>query len=39
MVYDIVDTFLFAYNGDNNVIHSFCELWRPSTKTLSTFIR
>ncbi|KAG5610563.1 hypothetical protein H5410_021844, partial [Solanum commersonii] len=24
---------------DNNVIHAFCELWRPSTNTLSTSIR
>ncbi|KAH0728790.1 hypothetical protein KY290_003616 [Solanum tuberosum] len=38
-VYDVVYTSLFTYDYDDNVLHAFCELWRPSTNTLSTFIR
>ncbi|KAH0764534.1 hypothetical protein KY285_000405 [Solanum tuberosum] len=37
-VYDAVYTSLFTYDYDDNVLHAFCELWRPSTNTLSTFI-
>ena len=37
-VYDAVYTSLFTYDYDDNVVHAFCELWRPSTNTLSTFI-
>ncbi|KAH0672619.1 hypothetical protein KY284_023706 [Solanum tuberosum] len=37
-VYDVVYTSLFTYDYDDNVLHAFCELWRPSTNTLSTFI-
>ncbi|KAH0636783.1 hypothetical protein KY289_036698 [Solanum tuberosum] len=37
-VYDAVYTSLFTYDYDDNVLHAFCELWHPSTNTLSTFI-
>uniref|UniRef100_M1E0D8 Aminotransferase-like plant mobile domain-containing protein n=1 Tax=Solanum tuberosum TaxID=4113 RepID=M1E0D8_SOLTU len=37
-VYDAVYTSLFTYDYDDNVLHAFCELWRPSTNTLSTFV-
>ncbi|KAG5596360.1 hypothetical protein H5410_037592 [Solanum commersonii] len=37
-VYDAVYTSLFTYDYGDNVPHAFCELWRPSTNTLSTFI-
>ncbi|KAH0776103.1 hypothetical protein KY290_007514 [Solanum tuberosum] len=37
-VYDAVYTSLFTYDYDDNALHAFCELWRPSTNTLSTFI-
>ncbi|KAH0709108.1 hypothetical protein KY284_010535 [Solanum tuberosum] len=37
-VYDAVYTSLFTYDYDDNVLHAFYELWRPSTNTLPTFI-
>lgn len=37
-VYDSVYTSLFMYDYDGNVLHAFCELWRPFTNTLSTFM-
>ncbi|KAH0644118.1 hypothetical protein KY290_035094 [Solanum tuberosum] len=37
-VYDAVYTSLYTYDIDDNVLHAFCELWRPSTNMLSTFI-
>ncbi|KAH0747183.1 hypothetical protein KY290_008969 [Solanum tuberosum] len=37
-VYDVVYTSLFTYDYDNSMLHAFCELWLPSTSTLSTFI-
>uniref|UniRef100_M1BJ35 Aminotransferase-like plant mobile domain-containing protein n=1 Tax=Solanum tuberosum TaxID=4113 RepID=M1BJ35_SOLTU len=36
-VYDAVYTSLYTYDIDDNVLHAFCELWRPSTNMLSTF--
>ncbi|KAH0719105.1 hypothetical protein KY285_015136 [Solanum tuberosum] len=38
-VYDVVYTSLFTYDYDDNILHVFCELWHPSTNTLSSFIR
>ena len=37
-VCDAVYTSLFTYDYDDNVLHAFWELRRPSTNTLSTFI-
>ncbi|KAH0688041.1 hypothetical protein KY284_018594 [Solanum tuberosum] len=37
-VYDAVYTSLSTYDYDDNVLHAFCDLWRPSTNALSTFI-
>uniref|UniRef100_A0A3Q7GI52 Aminotransferase-like plant mobile domain-containing protein n=1 Tax=Solanum lycopersicum TaxID=4081 RepID=A0A3Q7GI52_SOLLC len=37
-VYDSVYTSLFTYDYDDNVLHAFWELRRPSTNTLYTFI-
>ncbi|XP_070014403.1 uncharacterized protein [Nicotiana sylvestris] len=37
-VYDAIYASLFTYDYNDNVLQAFCELWRPSTNTLSTFI-
>ncbi|KAG5575775.1 hypothetical protein H5410_055909 [Solanum commersonii] len=37
-VYDVVYTSLFTYDYADNILHAFCELWRPSANTLCTFV-
>nr|XP_009788176.1 PREDICTED: uncharacterized protein LOC104236031 [Nicotiana sylvestris]XP_009788177.1 PREDICTED: uncharacterized protein LOC104236031 [Nicotiana sylvestris] len=37
-VYDAIYASLFTYDYNDNVLQAFCELWRPSTNILATFI-
>uniref|UniRef100_M1C3Z4 Aminotransferase-like plant mobile domain-containing protein n=1 Tax=Solanum tuberosum TaxID=4113 RepID=M1C3Z4_SOLTU len=36
--YDAIFASMFTYDHNENVLQAFCENWRPSTNTVSTFV-
>ena len=36
---DAIFTSTFTYDHNENVLQAFCENWRPSNNTVSTFVR
>ncbi|KAH0669394.1 hypothetical protein KY285_023553 [Solanum tuberosum] len=36
--YDAIYASMFTYDHNKNILQAFCENWRPSTNTVSTFV-